>query len=550
MTPATPTVESNAPVAALKRAADAATRAAPGWPRMLLLVSLVVGTLLRVFQFAGNRSLWLDEALTARNVLERGWAGMLVQLGGEQVAAPGFLLTLKALATVLGSSELILRLPALAGGVAALLLFPRAAARWLRPAGVAWGTALLAVLPHAVYFASEVKPYSLDLLAGVAALLLAPVTDARGRRPGVWPFVGMAACAVWFSFPAVFVLAAVAGAAVLEQGGMRERMRAALPHLAWAASFVVVYLLTRSGQTDYMKAWWDSGFAPLPPTTLRDLAWYPETLLRLFRDPMGRYDSAPGGQLWQPAAALAAAGVGAFALLRARSRLLLVGAVLAAALLTASALKLFPLGADRPGGGRVLLFLAAPVALLVGAGLEWLGARRRGLPLAAAAGLLILFPLLRGVVSMTPHGRVEIRPLVQYLAQHRRPGDRIYVYYQAVPAFRYYAQRYGIRDDEWTPGRCERLTPRRYIDDIRQMEGQPRVWTVFTGLGTGARDFPERVLILRYIGGMGKLTDWLYSTLGELYLFDFTAPPMNPNPDVSFPPFEAGPESGCGPFAA
>ncbi len=34
--------------------------------------------------------------------------------------------------------------------------------------------------------------------------------------------------------------------------------------------------------------------------------------------------------------------------------------------------------------------------------------------------------------------REEIRPLIQYLETHRRPGDAIYVYYFAIDPFKYY----------------------------------------------------------------------------------------------------------------
>lgn len=527
-----------------------------GLARTATLAALVVGAALRIVQYAGNRSLWLDEALVAENVLGRGWLRLLAPLHADQVAPPGFLFVEKAATLVFGGAEWVLRAPVLLCGVAALLLFPRMAGRWLGPRGVAWGTALMAVYPYLIYFASELKPYSGDVLAAVLLLWLAPVADAHGRRPSAGQFAAVGAAAVWFSYPAVFLLAGIALAALLERRreGLRPLARTALPHLGWAASFAAVYLLTRGGaDAGYVKAWWQAGFAPLP-SSAEALAWYPRTLLRLFRDPLGRYDTgAAAAQVVQPAAAMLGAALGLAVLVRARSRLALIALSVALALLAASALRLFPLGAEREGAGRVLLFVAPLAALLVAAGLERLSRTELVSPRVAGAllGALIALPLARGTLSMVPHGRVELRPLVEYVARHRRPGDVIYVFYQAAPVFRYYAPRTGIRPGDWVQGTCARLDPARYVADVDRFRGRPRVWMLMTQPGTGAHDFPERALILRHVGGMGAVQDRLFGTGGALYLFDFTAPPMTAEVRDEVPRLPQEPENGCvGPWAS
>lgn len=48
----------------------------------------------------------------------------------------------------------------------------------------------------------------------------------------------------------------------------------------------------------------------------------------------------------------------------------------------------------------------------------------------------------------------EIKPVLQYVQQHRKDSERIYIYYWAEPAFRYYAHDYGFNYSH-----CHLITP-------------------------------------------------------------------------------------------
>src|SRR5687767_12002909 len=78
--------------------------------RRLCAVLVAFGALLRIIQYAANRSLWLDEAAFARNVLDRSFAQLLLPLDYLQTPPMGFLLFEKLAVSVFGGSEYALRL--------------------------------------------------------------------------------------------------------------------------------------------------------------------------------------------------------------------------------------------------------------------------------------------------------------------------------------------------------------------------------------------------------------------------------------------------------
>jgi hypothetical protein len=79
--------------------------------RAALAVVLLAGAALRLWQYAGNASLWLDELALARNIVDEHLGTLLAgRLDYNQVAPPGFLFCEKIAATLLGPSEAALRL--------------------------------------------------------------------------------------------------------------------------------------------------------------------------------------------------------------------------------------------------------------------------------------------------------------------------------------------------------------------------------------------------------------------------------------------------------
>jgi hypothetical protein len=83
----------------------------PTWMRGLLTLLVVVGLALRVWPYAANTSLFLDEILVASNITGLTLVELVTKpLALDQVAPGGFLFLEKLSVLVLGPSELALRL--------------------------------------------------------------------------------------------------------------------------------------------------------------------------------------------------------------------------------------------------------------------------------------------------------------------------------------------------------------------------------------------------------------------------------------------------------
>ena len=93
------------------------------WPRVLMALSLGLGVVIRLRQFAAGRSLWLDEAALGLNIIQRSAAELLRPLDYLQGAPIGYLWLVRLAVVLGGPSERMLRAVSLLAGVAALLLF-------------------------------------------------------------------------------------------------------------------------------------------------------------------------------------------------------------------------------------------------------------------------------------------------------------------------------------------------------------------------------------------------------------------------------------------
>ena len=84
-------------------------------------VVIAIGAALRCVSYLRRDILWLDEAATARNVVERSLAELLtVPLDYGQSAPKGFLLLEWVVTRVFGTSALAFRLIPFASGIAGL----------------------------------------------------------------------------------------------------------------------------------------------------------------------------------------------------------------------------------------------------------------------------------------------------------------------------------------------------------------------------------------------------------------------------------------------
>jgi uncharacterized membrane protein len=437
---------------------------------VLVWVLIGVGVVYRVGRFAMNRSLWLDEIFLANNLIHKTWAGLLGPLDYRQGAPPLFLMAEKLAITVLGPSEMAMRLVSLVGGIAALLLMRAVARRLLGRQAAVVAVALLVFAEPAIYYSAEVKQYSTDLMTTLGVLWVGLWYHERpdARRAAGLAVVGVVA--IYLSHPAVFVLAAVGGA-LLAHGAYRgERVvlrRTALAVGTWGVAFVPDYLwfLRPLGHDAGLLHHWADGFMPWSTTAG---PWVAGAVMAVFSD---------YATLWMrwPMLGFLVALLGVAVLARRRVALIvLVGPGLV--VLAAAALHQYPFS------GRLLLFLVPTAILLMAAAFVEPKDRR------LVAGQVVLLGLLIAGLVHKPisHGREEIRDVLRDLSAEARAGDVVYVAHGAHAGYAYYRERYPLPAGVSTVnGHDPDDDPEAYAKDLAELPRGGRVWLLFSHTPTG-----------------------------------------------------------------
>ena len=386
--------------------------------RVAVLVALVAGAAYRLSQYLPGRSFWLDEAALLLNILEKDVWGLMGMLDHAQSSPPLFLWAQRGLALALGPSEWVMRLVPLVAGLVSLVLMAVLAWRVLGPVVAFWAVAWFALCTDLVWHAVSMKQYSGDAMVSAAMLLL-----AVGWRESLGPvarwgaLVALALPATWFSQPAIFMFGGVSLALLPE---LRRRGRGGMA--AWlvgnalvAAAFLLMFHFMREQRVVSLMDFWQGDMADWSHPWIIPW-WIVRETYRLCELPYKAF-----GPIMTVLAAL-----GAFSLWKRDRRLLGLCVLPIAMTVLAGLLRRYPYH-----GGRVTLFLVPGLLLLCGMGLEWL---RQNLsptlrPWWWVAGLPMVVVGVgeAALYQIKPMGRSHIRPVVQYLRQHRSPAEAIYL---------------------------------------------------------------------------------------------------------------------------
>jgi len=239
----------------------------------LLALAVLLGVGLRIAGWWFDRSLWLDEAMLAIQIRDRGYGALLERLGMKQGAPYGYLVVERTCLVLFGSGERSLRLPAVVAGCLSVPVMAHLCKNWFGSARQALPAVVaFAVAYWPVNFASEIKQYSFELLAAVVLLW---VTSSLAARADIaeegrwWRLAALAGVAApWFAFSAVFVMAGCGLHLLLRFGGThRGRRRSGGLAAAWLASLVGAYFLSMANAVaigrhpTWAPGYWPSGGA-------------------------------------------------------------------------------------------------------------------------------------------------------------------------------------------------------------------------------------------------------------------------------------------------
>lgn len=485
---------------------------------LLVLLIIGLGMLLRFSQYLSNRSLWLDEAFLADNLFTLSYAGLLHQpLLHLQTAPPFFLWLVKALISIFGSSEYSLRLLPLLAGCASLPLYYLLLKRVIPGAGSVMALALFSFSSNLIYYASELKPYSWEVLVGILlALFLLDMPGGNPKPKKLIAYSAAGAVSLWASYSSGIILIA-AMLASLAAGWKKKNLKNVLPlipvWLSWLACFWVLYKICLAGWSKnpqlmgFYHGFWGDRFiaqSASPWSAATSLVW---AFIQGFRDP---------GALHVPVAAAALYAAGVLRILKKnKSPVLLV-------LLPVVVTLLFACFKWIPYGNRPVLFLVPFLYVPIAAGLGFLWeSAAAGLKAAAAVFSGVLFvPLLwvAGGLLFHPIQIEEVKPLLAHISSHRKAEDAVYVYHWTQHAYRYYASRYGFNGGTIIG---ESMAGDSGLRQLVQLKAYPRVW-VLVSYGYRWVAFDEVRKLLQELDSLGQRSAEMHRAGASLYLYQFS----------------------------
>jgi hypothetical protein len=500
----------------------------------MLWMILFGGILLRLIPYLFNRSLWLDESMLALNIINKNFTQLITQpLEYNQAAPLLFLVVEKVSANTFGPTEYALRLFPFLCGVLSLFLFYRLSKLCLTPKAVPIALGLFAIAGPVIYYSSEVKQYSSDVAVALLlswAAIYCVSHEVSAREYIAFGLLGFAS--IWLSHPAVFVLTGIAVSLPLFSFSLvKEQWQARIPRLAminsaWAVSFATCYFvsLRHAANNRTLLFEWKTTFIPSPLLSVHAAKWFVSTFFDIFRSPVG---------LELTGLAALSFLVGCVSMFSTKRKELFI-------LMFPVLVTLLAAGAHKyPFNGRVLLFIVPALLLLIAQGAEQIRVLTAGRSTFVGACFLVLlffhplffstYGLIKPNLDSLPlgvdaatvpagvgHTREEMKPVMNYISEHRRQGDVLYVYDAATPAFLYYAPKYHLDKMNYVLGRAASGTENwnDYENDIDQLRGNGRVWFLVSHL------HQQEKFLVYLLDHRGTRLDVFRSLGAQVHLYD------------------------------
>jgi len=485
------------------------------------LLAIGLGLALRFRQYSLNLSFWLDEAMLALNIVNRNFGGLVRPLDYDQGAPLGFLWIVKTFESVLGNHEYSLRLFTFLAGCLSLFALWWLARQLIQPVGGVLALLLFASSRYLVSYGTQVKQYAVDVTVTLLLYLLGLSLfkkDARAKDYWLLGFLG--ALSVWISHPAVFTLGGL-GLILMSTAASKKDWRSSLYYAVvsafWALNFLALYLIQyRSlAANTYLTNFWADYFMPL---SIFAPAWTIDRLGGLFYNPGGLGLDVPSILI------LFLFFVGMISLFVRERRWVWVFMLSLLFTLAASSLDKYPFG------GRMGMFAIPGLLICLGEGIEVLRRPFAARPAIGTVSAILLAGFLAyGSLSFSvelafrPKLTENIAPTMAFLKSNYRPGDVIYLYRTSIPAFRYYAPKYGLENAQVFDGADFHQSRTGYQSELDQLAGNKRVWLLFSHL-TDYEYVDDRDFITAYANQIGqKKREFSDAGTGiNLFLYDLT----------------------------
>ena len=450
-----------------------------------VLLLTIVGIGIRIYQFASLRSLWLDEAMLARNIIDRSMLDLLFQPLDYNQGAPLLFLFIEKLFTyIFGRNDIALRLFPFVCGVLIIPLSIHIATKIFGK--VAGGVTGILIISNSqlIYYSSEVKQYSVD--AFIILFVICCFINWFERKlstKNYWEILIVGIISSILSHPNLFIFGGFAIVLwiktlieIRKTGRKQDFYKLSGVLFTWGVLYGGLYLLTLNdlASNNHLINYWSNGFMPMPPW--ENLDWFRSLPSEFTR-------SLLNGQYKTHRVFLVLTILGAILLWKKNKNFSFSVIIIGIGMLIASAMRLYPLE------GRMLIFSIPLVVLFISGGIQAFYNLLVDYQVIAwtLSALLCVFVTYGSFSYMNnfvrnPEMRLkeEVKPLIEILEDERQENEALYVYYVTAHAYQYYQTISGREDYLVFYGERHRLEPEKYIEEIDQMSDFSTIWILFS----------------------------------------------------------------------
>ncbi len=450
--------------------------------KIIPIVLIMLGILLTGRAYIANRPLWGDETSLIADILSNSFAGLIRPFENEEVAPTGFLFLQKSMVLLFGNKDFVFKIIPFAAGIAGILLMYMVAKQYLKKeTAFFFALGLFVVSVNLAWYATEAKQYSSDVAVALILLWIGYKCTEESANSRTFKILAIAGIlAQWFSYSAIFILSAIGiglGLNFLLAKDWKKLFWLGLALILSIINFAFIYFffLRSRASGPYLLSSWHLYFMPMPPW--QNPAWFCQMLLLWIDNPMGFSNVL---------LTIILLAVGCVSMFLRKWQLAIYLVFPFFVTLLASGFQKYPFA------NRLLLFTLPLTYILIAEGLERIRLVLYTLPwskinsqIANTCYLILAVWLIITPASnafqefLHPSRGKDITTSMAYVRDHRLPTDKIYVNYNAVGPFQYYASSYGFKDGDYIGGTESSQNPENYVEDIQKLRGNPRVWFIF-----------------------------------------------------------------------
>ena len=464
---------------------------------------LIVGVLISIIQFFFNRSLWLDEAFIANNLIHRSFLELLQPLDDNQVAPILYLFLQKLMITLFNYNELSFKILPLIFYLFSAILFYKIINHYFSNDLVKIvAFSIFATNYVLIYYSSEIKQYIFDVFVTLWLYYLTiKLLEHKNHK-----YIAIAGIvSIFLSNVSAIVLFTCWLLLAYNYLFKRANFFKKLIFLGfiWTIFFGIYYFafIHNHPTKAYMLDYWLKAGAFMPYSPF-------DSLVYIFLGQ--KIDMIFGGLLsnvyWIGFIFSIIALIFIVIKRKISSLILFICPIIIHLIL--SAFKLYPFSS------QVTTYLTPIVIILIAFGFDiFLKYFPKMNHLVFALTIPILFFTLF-IIKNFPIEKEEIKKTYNYIEQNISKKDKIYVYYASVPAFNFYTDinKFNLTNEIIFGKNC-RHNINQYTDDLINVNNS--IWMLFTHYREN-----EKMIILDYMikNGYSVKDKKLYFGAEILYL--------------------------------